>query len=218
MEVLKINSKTLKKAVKTTALAIKEGKVVVCPTDTVYGLLADADNKIAVRKIFRIKKRRFQKPLPLFVRNLRTAKKLAYLSKSQEKFLGKVWPGKVTVILEAQGSFWKRWMKDIILGQDKTVGLRIPNHKFLNALLKKIDSPLAETSANISGQKPSTRIKEALKQFKNRKYRPDLIVDAGNLKLSLPSTVFDLVKLQVSREGDISKKEIFKIYNSLISK
>lgn len=170
--------------------SIKQGEVVVCPTDTVYGLLADATNEKAVKKLLKIKKRRTQKPIPIFVKDLKTAKRLAQINKNQEKFLRKVWPGKVTIVLKRKNKLPK-----ILFAERKTIGLRIPDYKIINQLLFIINHPLTGTSANISGKSPSTKIKEVISQFKNQKFQPDLIIDAGNLKPGKPSTVLDLTIL-----------------------
>ena len=164
------------------AKEIKKGKVIVCPTDTVYGLIADATNKWAVDKVFKIKKRPKNKPIPVFVKDLKQAKKLAKIDKKQEKFLKQVWPGKTTVVLNRT--------KVKIYGADrKTIALRIPNYKLILDLLKRINFPLTGTSANISNKPPTTKIDEVLKQLK---HNPDLIIDAGNLKKSKPSRIIDL--------------------------
>lgn len=197
MRILKVNSKNFNKIIKDTINYIKQGKVVICPTDTVYGLLADATNEKAVRKLLKIKKRRTQKPIPIFVKDLKMAKKLAYINKNQEKFLKKVWPGKVTVVLRRRKDCK---LPKILFGNKKTIGLRIPKYKIINQLLLIINLPLTGTSANISGKPASTKIKEVMKQFekqpptKNGGGQPDLIIDAGNLKPSRPSTVIDLTK------------------------
>ena len=167
--------------------SIGQGEVVVCPTDTVYGLLADATNEKAVKKLLKIKKRRAQKPIPIFVKDIKMAKKLALINKNQENFLKKVWPGKVTIVLKRMGK-----LPRILFGNKKTIGLRIPDYKIINQLLLIINRPLTGTSANISGKPPSTKIKEVISQFKNQKYLPDLIIDAGNLPKSKPSIVLDL--------------------------
>jgi len=73
-----------------------------------------------------------------------------------------------------------------------TIGVRIPNYKWLLGLAEQLNQPLAETSANISGEPATTKIKEVLKYFKGREYHPDLAIDAGNLKKSRPSKVIDL--------------------------
>jgi len=209
MKILRVSSKNLKQALKKTAGMIKRGGVVVCPTDTVYGLIADAKNKNAVKKIFNIKKRPLKKPLPIFVKDLKMARSLADINKTQEKILKKVWPGKVTAVLKAKSTN----LPIGILSKDKKIGLRMPGYKLLNLLLEKLNYPLAQTSANISRKRASTKIREIVKQFKKQKYQPDLFLDAGNLKLSLPSTVIDLTNLKILRKGQIKKSKILKILN-----
>ncbi len=211
MEKLKISPRNLNSAIKEVIKVIKKGGVIVCPTDTVYGLIADATNEKAVKKVFQIKKRTFQKPIPIFFKDLKMAKRLAVINKSQEKFLKKVWPGKVTVVL---GAKTKKLPKGII-NRDQKIGLRIPNYKLVNILLEKLNFPLTGTSANISGKPESTKIKEILNQFTNQKQKPDLILDAGNLKPSLPSTVIDLENFKILREGSFPKKEILKILKEI---
>ncbi len=208
MEILKAKTKNLVVAINI----IKKGGVVVCPTDTVYGLIADAKNKNAVKKIFNIKKRPLKKPLPVFVRDLKMARSLADINKTQEKILKKVWPGKVTAVLKAKSTN----LPIGILSKDKKIGLRVPDFKFLNLLLEKLNYPLAQTSANISKKKASTKIREIVKQFKKQKYQPDLILDAENLKPSLSSTVIDLTNFKILRKGQIQKEEISQIFNNLI--
>lgn len=173
--------------IKTAIKLIKQGKVIVCPTDTVYGLIADATNKKAVEKIFKIKKRKDKKPAPIFIKDLKMAKKIAKIDKKQEKFLKLVWPGKVTVVLER-----KKTVKKLYGVDKKTIALRIPNFKPVNFLLEKLNRPLVGTSANISGKPPSGNLKEILRQFKGKKYQSDLVVDGGNLKPGKPSRVLDL--------------------------
>ncbi len=184
MLILKTGDKNL---IELTIRAIKKGKVIVCPTDTIYGLIADAANKEAVERIFKIKKRSKRKPLPIFVKDLKQAKKIARIDKKQENFLKAVYPGKITTVLE------RRKMEKNIYGVDKkTIALRIPRYKLIIELIRKTNYPLVETSVNISNQPPITKIEEIIKHFKNRKLQPDLIIDAGNLPKSKPSTVIDL--------------------------
>ena len=147
MKILKISPENLRGVIKEVAKAIKNGQVVVCPTDTVYGLVCDATNKKAVEKIFKIKKRPKAKPLPIFVKDIKMAKKFAKIDKKQEIFLRKVWPGAVTVVLKSR--------------KKGTIGIRISNNELVLDLVKHI-GPLAESSANISGKPASKNIKEFL--------------------------------------------------------
>src|ERR1700680_722151 len=79
---------------------LKKGGMIICPTDTVYGFLADASNKKAVEKIYKIKKRPKSKPLSIFVKDLKMAKELADIDRNTEIWLKKNWPGKVTAVLK----------------------------------------------------------------------------------------------------------------------
>lgn len=192
MEILKLNQKNFKETVKIATQSIKDGEVIVCPTDTVYGLICDATNKKAVERLFKIKKRPKGKPIPIFVKDIQMAKKIAIINTQQEKFLKKNWPGKITVILNRKN-------KKQLYGVDKkTIGLRIPNYKLVNILLQKLNRPLTGTSANISRKPASNNIKEIINQFKNQPPtkngwgQPDLVIDAGNLPKSKPSKVIDL--------------------------
>ena len=175
MIILKLNKKNSKEIVQESARAIKKGKILICPTDTVYGLVCDFFNKKAVARMYKIKKRPRSKLFPVFVKNIKMAKKIVKINPEQEGFLKKAWPGAVTVVIEKKKS-----------------AVRLPKYKFIIDLINNVGQPLAETSANISGKPGSTRIKEVMKQFKNSKYKPDLIIDAGNLKKSRPSVVVDL--------------------------
>lgn len=183
MRIIKANLRNLQEIIK----AVKEGKVLVCPTDTVYGLICDAKNKKAVTKIFRIKKRPKGKPISIFVKDLRMAKKFANINKKQEKFLKRAWPGIITAVLKP-----KKNLPHNISQSKNTIGLRIPKYKMIITLIDKINRPLAESSANISGKPASGNIKKILSQFKNQKNQPDLVINAGNLPKSKPSAVLDL--------------------------
>lgn len=186
MEVLKINQKNFKKVITEATKYIKNGKVIICPTDTVYGLICDAKNKKAVEKIFKIKKRSFQKPISIFVKNLKAAKKYSKINKNQEKFLKKAWPGKTIVVLRVKGSF-----PSGIVCQWGKVGLRMSKYKLLNEILNKFKGPIAQTSANITGKPTPSTIQDILKQFKNKKWQPDIVINVGELS-GKPSKVIDL--------------------------
>lgn len=186
MKIIKVVTKDIQKSVKEAVGALRKGKVIVCPTDTVYGLVADATNKKAVQKIFKIKKRPAGKPIPIFVANIQMAKRYAKISPSQELFLKKVWPGRVTLVLDSKNRL------PHLLGTFKTIGLRIPKYPFISLIFKKFKRPLTGTSANLSGVPASGNIKDVLSQFQNKKYTPDLVFDAGRLPRPRPSKIIDI--------------------------
>jgi len=219
MEVLKLTKNNFEEIKEKIITTLKEGKVIICPTDTVYGLICDAKNKKAVENIFKIKKRPKNKYLPIFVKNLKTAKKFAKINKTQEKFLKKIWPGKVTAVLERKRAkvypvrgqrVWARTQRkqtsNGVYGvSEKSVALRIPKYKLINEILERTNLPLIGTSANISGEKSPTKISQILKQFKKQGL---LVINAGSLKNSKPSTVIDLRKkeIKIIRQGEIEIK------------
>ncbi|MDD5011847.1 MAG: L-threonylcarbamoyladenylate synthase, partial [Phycisphaerae bacterium] len=169
----------------------------IFPTDTVYGFLADATNKKAVEKIYKIKKRPKSKPLAVFVKDLKMAKEMAEIDVRQEKILKAKWPGKFTFIF--QRKFPEVGPPEKLYGLDKkTIALRIPKYKFLNDLLNKINKPLAQTSVNISGQPLLTKISDIIKII-GRSDLPIIIVDAGDLKNDKPSTIIDLTADTLTR-------------------
>jgi len=176
----------------TAAALLKKGGVIICPTDTVYGFLADAQNKKAVNKIYKIKKRPKSKPLSVFVKDLKMAKEMADINGQQEMRLRKYWPGKVTVVLKR-----KAGLKIYGVKKD-TIAIRIPGHLFLQKLLKKIDRPLAQTSVNISTQEPLNSIDAILTTFSKNKL-VGLIIDGGDIKNARASKIVDLKGKKLTR-------------------
>jgi L-threonylcarbamoyladenylate synthase len=213
MDVLFLNFKKLPNIYKVILQELKDGKVIICPTDTVYGLIADASNKKAVEKIFLIKKRSKEKTLPIFVKDIKTLRKIADLDREKEKILKKFWPGKITFVLKAKTEAFKLFPFGIIK-DNKTIAVRIPNYKFLNFLLKKGNLFLTATSANISGNGSLIKPIEILKEFEKEKEKPDLFLNAGTLKNALPSTIFDLTQMKILRKGSLKENKL----KGLISK
>jgi len=187
MQIIPLTSKNFQAVVEIAGRTIRAGGIVIAPTDTVYGLLADATNKKAVDKIYQIKQRQSDKPLPIFVKNIAMAKKLAKISNKNRKILETKWPGKFTAV------FPKKNVKLFGVG-DKTTALRIPHYPFINSLLETLNIPLIGTSANISGQPSTTKIDDVLNQFKNIKIALDLVINAGDLPDSNPSAIVCLVQ------------------------
>lgn len=178
---------------------LKEGGIIVYPTDTVYGLAVDAFNLEAIGKLFVLKKRS-QKPLPVIVSNMTMAKGIATISKQQEAIMKKYWPGAVTFVVKK---------KDVVpnaltLGLD-TVGVRIPKSDISVLLARLLGNPITSTSANISGNKVCTTVDEVVREFSEFESQPDYFIDAGELKELPPSTVVDISDKQpkVLREGPV---------------
>lgn len=167
---------------------LKRGQVICCPTDTVYGLLADATNKKAVQRVFDIKKRNRKKVISIFVKDIKMAKKYAIMDKAMQVFLQEIWPGKVTVALTRK----KRTdLSELVYGSKKTIGLRIPDNKLVRQIMEKFGKPVTGTSANISGAPSALKINQVYGYFEDEEIRPDLILDGGNLPYNNPSSVID---------------------------
>ena len=182
MKIVKINSVKLKEIIKL----IEKGKVIIFPTDTVYIPMADATNEKAVKKVFKIKERIARNPTPIFVKDMKMAKKIAKIGKKQENILRKVWPGRVTAVLERK----KTKIRLYGVASD-SIALRIPDFKPINLILEELNRPLVGTSANISGRPASGGLGKVISQLEGKRFQPDLIVDGGILS-GVPSTVIDL--------------------------
>ena len=188
---------------------LARGGVAAVPTDTVYGLIADIGRESAVRKIFRIKVRSHLKASPVFVRDIDMAREYAYADAKTARLLEELWPGQTTAVLRKRDA-----TPDYVTGGARTVGLRIPDHPFLQTVLAEFPRPLIGTSANLSGSEPAGSATEVQQIFKRRIPRPDMLIDAGPLPPSPPSTVLDLTNPdnpKILRMGAITKAEMDKI-------
>lgn len=194
-------------AFEATIETLRAGGVVALPTDTVYGLVADATNEHAVRNVFAIKKRPKEKALPAFVRDIAMARQYAYVHDAKARALERVWPGKVTVVLHH-----KEKLPAALTGEATTVGVRIPGHPFLARILAEFGLPLAQTSANISDKPPANTAAEVEEYFSGASNAPDVLIDGGKTP-GTPSTVIDFTKDRplVLRTGLISKNELDQI-------
>jgi L-threonylcarbamoyladenylate synthase len=210
MKILHVDlNKDYSDALKEAVAVLEWGGIIICPTDTLYGIGCNALNEKAIKKIFEIKERPLAKPLPMIVRNIKWAKGLAYISKRNEKILEKIWPERVTTVL-----LKKAIVPDILTSNQKTVGIRIPDHPLTDQLLKLFGYPIALTSANISGQESTNDVNEIIKVFSNRLTRqPDLVLDVGILPKSEPSTILDLTtdKPKILRVGPSKPEEFLKL-------
>ena len=203
-EIIKINPKNPEKGkIKKAVKILEKGGLIAFPTETVYGLGADALNVNAVKKIYAIKKRPFSKPLIIHIANKKDIYKFAKNIPSEAKILiNKFWPGPLTIIFEK-----KEIIPDIIT-TDK-IAIRMPDNKITLAIIKKFGHPITAPSANISEKASPV---EANKIIKNFSGKIEAIIDGGKSKIGTESTIIDLSKKRVAliREGAISFKKIKK--------
>lgn len=163
---------------------LNSGKVILYPTDTIYGLGCLATDPRAIKEIFKIKKREKGKPLLVLVSSLAMAKKYCHIDEKQKAYLEKIWPGPTTTLLKHKGKL----PGELTAGSD-SLAIRLPKDDFLIKMIRRIRVPLVSTSANLSGRENLTRLGEVEKYFLGAK--PDLAIDAGELK-GKPSRLMDL--------------------------
>ena len=193
----------LKKAFKI----IQKGSLIVYPTDTVYGLGCNPFNKKAVKKIFKVKDRKYTEALPVLVSSLKEAHRLAYFPKIADKIVDTFWPGPITVILKREDT-----APNFLGGNPRLIGLRMPDHSLTLKLTDLCGGTLIGTSANRSGIKPARSAAEAEKQLGKN---VELILDGGRAPSEKSSTIINLSqeKLKILRTGPITKNQLPKLTN-----
>lgn len=209
MRVLSVNlNKDYTDVILEAVTVLRGGGVIVYPTDTVYGLGANACDWNAVEQVFKIKNRPLSKPLPIVARNMKWVKELVFMLPKLEEKLSLLWPSATTVVLPK-----KNIIPKIVTSGHKTVGIRIPDYPFIGRLLGKFGYPLTATSANISGEEPTGDIKKVIASFVDKIWKPDLIIDAGVLSPSQPSTILDLSKIKprILRVGPSRPEQLLKL-------
>jgi len=196
---VKCDKEGIKKASKT----IKDGGVVVFPTDTVYGIGCNPYDKKAVQKIYKIKSRVISKSLPILAFSKDTAAKIVEFDKNSEKIAQKIWPGPLTLILKLTDENLKA-----SLNVDDKIAIRVPKHQCTLELLKKCNFVIG-TSANVSGTGPFRDPQECYQNIQDF----DLFLDGGIITSVGESTIieFNEGKLKIHREGVLTRKEILKM-------
>jgi L-threonylcarbamoyladenylate synthase len=191
-------------AVRACAKALRAGGVAAVPTETVYGLVTLWDNAAGRQRIYELKRRPADKRLQMLAADLAMAQRAGVLPDPRlEKFAAKFWPGPLTVVCAAQSEIENR--KSEICPD--TIGLRIPDHPFMHALLQELGAPLAATSANLSGEPPGADADSAVARLDGQ---PDLVVDGGPIAEAAPSTVAAITggELKILRPGTITESEL----------
>lgn len=195
-----------------TINCLNQGGVVILPTDTVYGIAASAYDEQALKKLFSIKKRDPDKPLPVFIDNSAMAHEIAHIDNRLDGFLKKIWPGAVTVVVPK-----KIKLPDLVTANLQSVGLRIPQYTSVIRLLAQLSYPLAVTSANISGEDDIFEASQIMGTFSDIDIQPDLFIDAGDLPKSKPSTIIDFTeegKPRILREGAVLGEGLLQLFKN----
>ncbi len=199
-KILTLNAQSIEKA----AQILREGGLVGMPTETVYGLAANACDGKAVARIFEAKGRPQFNPLIVHVCDMKQVEQLSLMTENDRKIAEKFWPGPLTLILERKEN---SGLTDLVSAGLPTIAVRIPAHKGARALMQECGFPLAAPSANKSGSlSPTTpaHVQESLGD------KVDLILAAGACDVGLESTVVDCTgkKPVILRPGGITEEQI----------
>jgi L-threonylcarbamoyladenylate synthase len=198
-EVLSTHTPELfQKAVRQAVELLRAGEVIALPTETVYGLAANALDTKAVLKIFEVKGRPANNPIIVHVAGVEMAKRCAAnWPASADKLAKAFWPGPLTLVLPRAGE-----IPGIVTAGGATVGVRWPSHPFIQVVIRECGFPLAVPSANLSGCVSPTNAEHVRKQLGGK---ISLIVDGGQSQIGIESTVFDLTVWppQILRPGMI---------------
>ncbi len=209
-EILPANSA---KAIKLARTLLREGEVIAFPTDTVYGVGANAFERFAVRQLFEVKQRPPDKAIPVFITQIDDLNQVARgVPNSAWRFLQHFWPGALTVVLPKAPHL----PPDVTAGEE-TVAVRLPDHPLCHELVIKTGHPLAVTSANLSGRPAPTTAQEVAAQLRGR---IPLILDGGPTPTSKPSSIVDLSVSppRLLREGDLSLAVLREFLPALTAK
>ena len=190
-------------AVSVSIAALKRGEVIVFPTETLYGLGADALDAAAVEKVFQLKDRDADSPIPVLVADREMLSRLvAEVPPLAETLIACFWPGPLTIVLPARSAIPRP-----LVNAKGGVGVRLSSQSIAAELIEALGHPLTATSANPSGKAPARTLKEAKKYFAGRL---DIFIDGGELTSRTGSTVVEIIgeSLRIIRVGDISKPEL----------
>ncbi len=198
--IIKYDSCNVDRIAKKVVKILKKGGVAIIPTDTCYGLVADATNDEVVKRIFDIKRRPYDKPIAVFLPSKKDIYKYAEIDELGEKFLNLL-PARLTLIFKAKAK-----LPEPMIIKNGKIGIRVVKHVLPTLITKVLGKPITATSANIHGQPPCYASSELMN------INVDLIVDAGELPRVPVSTVIDVTTIPptILREGAISAEEIEK--------
>lgn len=187
-------------AIQFAATLLRKGGLVAFPTETVYGIGANLLNKGAIKKLYKIKDRPLNKPFTIHIANIDVITQLdCEISSFANQLIKEFWPGPLTIILKSKHG---------------TLGFRMPKNTVAKALISRSGVPVVAPSANVSGERPPTEVKEILKKFDGK---IDLILDGGKTEFRRESTIVDttVFPYKILREGAVPESKIVEAWNEL---
>lgn len=194
------------KNLKIPSEIIKNGGIVVFPTETVYGIGANALNENAVKKLYDIRKRPLNKPISLLVNSIDMIEQVAKdITELEYALIKEFLPGPLTIILKK-----KDIVPNIVTANSDTVGIRMPANECAIKLIEYAGVPIATPSANISGKPSGTDLKDIMKDFEGK---VDYFIDGGPSKIGLASTIVQIIDGVpiILRQGSISEEQINEV-------
>ncbi len=199
---MKINKSSIKKSISL----LKKDECIGVPTETVYGLAANAYSDVAVSKIFKLKKRPRSNPLIVHYHSTKLLKKDCYINKRFQILFKKFCPGPITFILKLKKT---SKISTKVTNDRRNLAIRFPNHKIVKYLLKQLNFPIAAPSANLSTSISPVTKRDVEEEF-GKKIKH--VIDGGRSKIGLESTIIDLTgKPKILRLGGLDIKNLNKI-------
>lgn len=189
-------------AIEAAAALLRGGRLVVFPTDTVYGLGVHAFDPAAIEQLYRVKERPLDKGIPVLLADLDDLHQVAQaVPPSAQRLIERFWPGPLTLIVPRHADL------PSIIAPDNTVAVRVPDHPIARSLIRAAGGAVAASSANHSGQPTARNAREAMDDLNGR---VAAILDGGPSPGELASTIVDCTKaaLQIVRVGPLSAAEI----------
>jgi len=189
------------KALEEAAKIILAGGLVIFPSDTVYILAVDPTNEKGVKKLLEFKNRWTGKAVSVAVSDQKMAEEYVVLNENSKNIYKNLLPGPFTIVSEG-----KHKVATGIEAENGTLGIRIPDNKYIHDLVDRLGKPVTATSANLSGRTPNYSVQSLLRPLsKKKKEMIDLIVDGGKLAKNKPSTVIDATEseIKILRRGDL---------------
>lgn len=190
---------------KEPAKIIKAGGIVIFPTETVYGIGVNGLNETAIKKLYEVKKRPINKPISLLVNSIEMIEEVAKdITEIEYDLIKKFLPGPLTIVLKK-----KENVPNIVTAGFDTVGIRMPENEIALKLIEYAGVPIATPSANISGKPSGTKLKEIMKDFKDK---VDYFIDGGESKIGVASTIVQIIdgNPHILRKGKISEEQIME--------
>lgn len=187
-KVIRINPRNPeRRKIREAAGVIRRGGLVVFPTETVYGIGADAYNRRATAKVYEVKGRPLKNPLMVHVSDMEMAKRVGVFPKRYYRIIERLWPGPIAFVVKARKG----------LGR-KEVAIRMPSNRVALELIRASGTPIAAPSANLSKKPSATKAGHALGYFEGK---VDVIIDSGQAQKGIESTILDLRSFQLHRPG-----------------